>query len=331
MIDRLYDINRVLGAARQLAEGASSPRPVPISAIVRLCRDTVVGGMLPDHERTVEFSARLGLLRIDDEAVTLLDAGHDFLALNPDGYVELTEAQKSLLARTRYLDGCFAAEARRALQSFSRDDEAGRLVWSELDDAPLDADPWLMAHLCQLQVLRRSPDGYETCSGWMQAIRTLLDGPTGLTEERLRQMLVEKQQVGEIGEELALLFEKERLRSIGRIVESQCVRRISSLRVDAGYDIESFDGASTVDVFDRFIEVKSARGVDVRFFWSENEMRTAERLGDRYWIYFIGGIDQATRRSSASPVLFKDPLKSIICDPSFSKLSQGLLVHRKAR
>ena len=331
MIDRLYEINRVLDAVRTLDGGGGSSQPIPIGSIVRLCRDTVVGGLLPDHEQAINFAAQLGLLKIEGGGATVLPDGLDFLSLNPERYIELTVEQRRLLARKQYLDGCFSAECRRALRCFSRDDEGQRLVWCELDDASLDVAPWLIAHLCQLRVLRRTPSGYETVPSAIHAVLSFLNGPSGLTEESLRQMLIEKQEVGDIGEELAAVYEQDRLRSMGKVVEAHCVRRISSVRVDAGYDIESFSGESTSDMFDRFIEVKAARGKDVRFFWSENEMKIAEKLRDRYWIYFIGSIDQSTRTSSVQPLLFQDPIRSIVCDSSFSKHSQGMLVHRKDR
>ena len=78
---------------------------------------------------------------------------------------------------------------------------------------------------------------------------------------------------------------------LGHAVEAHCVRRISNVRVNAGYDIESFDGPSPPVAYDRFIEVKGAKSDKLRFFWSDNEIKVAKKLGKRYWIYFQGSVD----------------------------------------
>lgn len=331
MIERLYEINRVLSAARTLAGGGPA-RPIPIDSIIRLCRDRVVGGRLPDHELAIQFASVLGMLSIDGREVQLLSEGSDFLSLNPENYVELSDEQIKVLSRKKYLDGSFSMDCRRVLKAFSWDDDRRRLVWSELDDAALETTPWLLGHLCQLRVLTRTATGYETTPDATPTAVNFIEEPEGLTEEKLRQMLLEKEAVGDIGEELAMAFEQNRLKAADRVVEAHCVRRISHSRVNAGYDIESFRGDSTTDVFDRFIEVKAARGRDVRFFWTENEMKVAERLRGQYWIYFLGGIDTTSRTCSVQPLLFEDPLISILKDASFSKLAQGgLLVQGNIR
>lgn len=330
MINRLYEINRVLVAARTLTGGVPAST-IPLDSIIRVCRDSVVRGRLPDHEQTIRFVAAVGMLAVDGSAVRLLSDGLDFLSLNPENYIELTDEQVKVLARKQYFDGFFAKPCRRALKGFSWSEELQRLVWSELDDAALDTEPWLMDHLCQLQVLTRTATGYETAQAATQAVLNFIEEPKGMTEEKLRQMLLEKEAVGDIGEELAVVFERNRLMAAGRVVEAHCVRRISRVRVNAGYDVESFGEEMATGVFDRFIEVKAARGKDLRFFWTENEMNVAEQLRDRYWIYFIGGIDAASRTSSVQPLLFQDPLQSIMHNTDVSKTAQGLLVQGKIR
>ncbi len=328
MIERLYEINRVLLAVRTLSGGETETQ-IPIDAIVRLCRDRVIEGRLPDHELAIQFASVLGMLVIEGGEVRLLSDGNDFLSLNPQNYAELTDEQIMVLRRRQYLDGSFSEQCKRVLKEFFWDEAQQRLVWSELDDAALEATPWLLDHLCQLRVLVRTGTGYETTVDATQTVLNFIEESKGLTEEKLRQMLLEKEAVGDVGEELALAFEQNRLKTTGRVVEARCVRRISRVRVNAGYDIESFTAA--VDVFDRFIEVKAARGLEIRFFWTENEMKVAEKLRDKYWIYFFGGIDATSRTCLTQPVLFQDPLHSIMNDANFSKSPQGLLVQGKIR
>lgn len=328
MIDRLYELNRVLSAVRTLS-GAGPARPIPIDSIIRLCRNHVVRGRLPDHGKAIQFAAQLGMLTLIGDGAQLLSDGEDFLSLNEYNYVELSADQIQLLTRNQYLEGRFSGECRRAFAAFSWDEKRGRLIWSELDDAALDTSAWLLDHLCELQILVRTKTGYETTSSATSLVLSFIEEPDGnFTEEKLRQMLLEQEEAGHIGEELAMAFERDRLKSMGCAVQAYCVRRISQIRVNAGYDIDSFSG-KTADVFDRFIEVKATRGKDVRFFWSENEMKVAERLRDNYWIYFISGINLSNRTGSIRPLMFQNPIRSILHDESFSKSAQGFLVQSK--
>ncbi|QQR96668.1 MAG: DUF3883 domain-containing protein [Bacteroidota bacterium] len=60
-------------------------------------------------------------------------------------------------------------------------------------------------------------------------------------------------------------------------MQSELVKRISTINTAAGYDIESFDG-TTDDVFlNRFIEVKATTGEDIRFYWTINEREVAKK------------------------------------------------------
>ena len=330
MIDRLYEINRVLVAARVLS-GAGPAAPIPLDSIIRVCRDSALDGRMPDHGRTIEYVAALGMLIIDGNEARLPSEALDFLSLNPENYFELTEEQVKVLARKHYLGGTFAGQCREVLKKFSWSDESQRLVWSEFDDSGLGTSYWLVDHLCQLRVLVRTSTGFESAEDATQAVANFVEEPKGLTEEKLRQMILEKEAVGDIGEELVMVYERERLRVAHRVVEAHCVRRVSRIRVNAGYDIESFDDEASTGVFDRFIEVKAARGKDLRFFWTENEMKVAEQLRDRYWIYFLGGIDASGRTSSMRPLLFQDPMQSIMNNTEITRSAQGLLVQGKLR
>jgi hypothetical protein len=325
MIDRLDEINRVLASVSMLA-GAGPRGLIPIDLVIRLCREAVRDGRFPDHVLTIEFAAGLGFLSVVGDAVEVTSEGRDFLLLNPSSHYELTSEQKRMLVRKHYLGGNLGPDCRRVFKSFSLAGNPPRLVWSELDDAALNASPWLLAHLCQLGLLVRTSVGYESLSDKTETLVQFVEEPKGLTEERLRQLLLEKEAVGDIGEELALAFERDRLKAENCIVEAHCVKRISAVRVNAGYDLESFNGAAPTGTFDRFIEVKSTRGRDLRFFWTENEMKVAEELRHRYWIYFFAGVDTETRAASQKPILFQDPHHCIMHNSEFIKSPQGVLV-----
>jgi hypothetical protein len=83
--------------------------------------------------------------------------------------------------------------------------------------------------------------------------------------------------------------------------------------------------------FDRFIEVKGSRSPDLRFIWTENEMRVAKKFKDRYWIYFQGGIDLKNRSAKNEPVLFQNPIDTLHKDARIKMTPYGLVVEGKLR
>ncbi len=98
----------------------------------------------------------------------------------------------------------------------------------------------------------------------------------------LKQKLLEMEARGVAAEEWVLEYERRRLQD--HPLHGQ-IRRVSVDDVGAGYDIASFSSHSAL-VHDLFIEVKSYVG-QRRFFWSANEILTAEELGEEYCLYII--------------------------------------------
>jgi hypothetical protein len=141
---------------------------------------------------------------------------------------------------------------------------------------------------------------------YVAAIVRLRSDATGLAEDDLLVSLEAKRKLGAQAEEAVVIFERERLASLGRHAEEMLVRRISGLNVSAGYDIESFDGNKPLFDHDRHIEVKASQGSNVRFYWTAGERQAARRLGSMYWIYFVGSFSAASRRD-ISPLMIQDP------------------------
>lgn len=328
MIERLDELNRVLDAAIVLG-GAGPGQAFPLDSLLRLCRLNVRRGLLPNHERTVQFADSLGLLRWVGSDLQITEAGLLFMSFNPARYYELTADQSRLLARQHYLGGAYAEKCRTVLRAFSVSDDPPKLFWSEVDDGAIDGEPWVLSHLCQLGLLARIEAGYESSPMAAALLLDFVEEPKGITEDRLRELLLEREALGKIGEQLAMAFERRRLLDSGHLVEAQCVRLISKLRVNAGYDVESFDGSAPSGTFDRFIEVKASRSKDLRFYWTENEMKVAQQLGARYWIYYFGGVDEVTQETDLAPMLFQDPMQSIMSNDELTKLPQGLFVQGK--
>ena len=116
---------------------------------------------------------------------------------------------------------------------------------------------------------------------------------------------------------------------MGHVIEARCIRRISHVRVNAGYDIESFNGPSPAVNYDRFIEVKAARGPQMRFFWTQNEIQVATRLGERYWIYFQGTVNVTKGIARNEPIMLQNPARSVLRDGNFKTTPHGLIVEER--
>jgi hypothetical protein len=103
---------------------------------------------------------------------------------------------------------------------------------------------------------------------------------------------------GELGEKVVLALERNRLRKSGRNDLADSVRWVSAESVGEGYDILSYETDGT----ERFIEVKTSIGNSKTFDLSDNEWRTACRLGDKYYICRVTHV-----RSSPKTVFYCDP------------------------
>lgn len=325
MIDKLAELNRVLLAVKDLvdADGFAS-----VDAVIEHCRSAVIEARIPKHEISMSFAEQIGLLTSRGAAVSLTENGLGFVDLNPGSLYDLSEGQKRFLLRTCYLHGPFRKQARSILKEFSQALGGDALRWSVYDSSPLP-DEWAAEHLNQLGLLRRRDDGWEVSAEYTKTVAVFLEEGEGWSEERFKEYLKEKEEVGKLGEDLVKAFEAHRLTKMGHKVEARCVRRISNVRVNAGYDIESFDGPSPAVNYDRFIEVKAARGPQMHFFWSQNEVQVATRLGERYWIYFQGGVDITKGVARHEPIMLQNPAQSILRDGKFKTTPHGLIVEAK--
>jgi hypothetical protein len=100
------------------------------------------------------------------------------------------------------------------------------------------------------------------------------------------------------------------------------VKRISSIKVEAGYDIISFNSMTSNEV-DRFIEVKSF-SKKPEFYWSRNEIGTAEMKGSKYFLYLVDR--SLIGKNDYEPQIIQDPYKNIFGDPNWQKDPQNWLV-----
>jgi hypothetical protein len=129
----------------------------------------------------------------------------------------------------------------------------------------------------------------------------------------LLDLLEIKRKHGELAEEFVLHKERERLINCNREDLSILVRKVSDQNIAAGYDILSFDGKDSDIFHDRFIEVKGTTGNQVSFYISKNELETARRLRDKYWIYCVLNIETTKKL-----IMLRNPNKTVFKNRNFT-------------
>jgi hypothetical protein len=124
------------------------------------------------------------------------------------------------------------------------------------------------------------------------------------SQEELLLQLKRKQEDGDKGELFVLEYEVRRL-----LNPTLMPKRVSLIDVSAGYDILSFEDSTSLH-FDRYIEVKSFRGTP-HFYWSANEKRIAEVLGENYFIYLVDLDKTEEDESEYTPTIIANPVKKL--------------------
>jgi len=323
MIANLNEINRVLYTLYRLTKQRKS---VPRGILVDVLNDAVILAQNPAFDPVLDFTARLGIVATRRSGVSITPLGTEVLAENAAGLYELQPRQKDLLFRRCYLDGPLRQEMKMLVKCLSADPATGKMMWSSVDSEPFGEIEWLSRHLIQLGALNANKHLLVVSDHHRETISQFVDEGGDYTEEQMENNLREKRLLAEMAESFVVDFERARLAKIGHKLESACVHRISKHRVNAGYDISSFSGASKNLNHDRFIEVKGSGQATVFFFWTQNEMKIAEKMGDKYWIYFVGGIDRKKRQVTRQPVMLQNPHIKLKSDSRFQVQPHNMLV-----
>ena len=118
--------------------------------------------------------------------------------------------------------------------------------------------------------------------------------------------------LGEAGELLVLVFEKERLTKAGQAHLVNQIRHVAVLEGDGtGYDIYSVNP----DGGPRYIEVKTTKGpANTDFFLTSNEVAFANAHPDHYFLYRVYGVDPT--KGTGEVYITKGP----VSEPTYSML-----------
>ena len=135
-------------------------------------------------------------------------------------------------------------------------------------------------------------------------LREVTNSKRKISEAELLKTLEAKKIQGELAEKWAFEYEKKRLQLTKHFEK---VKIISKIDVGAGFDILSFECENS-RVYDRFIEVKSFKGVP-HFYWTKNESEVGSIKGNNYFIYLID-IDKIINEKY-EPIIIQNPYNEL--------------------
>lgn len=285
--------------------------------LISHCKTVVHGGQMGEYELVIEYCKQCGLLKIKDSGVYLSSLGERFLSANPEKYFEITEAQKQLVAERIVFRGAWVNHARELFEKFSLN-QTSAVYEISIIDSPITAEHNSIVHLFKhLGILLEHDYVIKVDKKYSELVYHITADGKVVSEQQLEKILMENRKLGAQAENAVVQFEKKRLNNLGKEIQSEMVKRISTINTAAGYDIESFDGTSDEIFPNRFIEVKATSGNDLRFYWSNNEMNVAKQKEKKYWIYMVKSFKES-EENKICPILIQDPIKAI---PNYSYLS----------
>tara|TARA_B100001989_G_C24306147_1_gene348165 strand:- start:123 stop:653 length:531 start_codon:yes stop_codon:yes gene_type:complete len=140
---------------------------------------------------------------------------------------------------------------------------------------------------------------------YVNTLKHLLVPKGSLSPRQLKVALNNNERVGREAELRILQYEIERLSNTPFLLSK--IEHVANKRVNAGYDILSFElEPKKEEILKRHIEVKAVSAKDYRFFMSRNEIETAIKHRERYFLYLLPVTNQG---------IFDINMLEIICDP----------------
>ena len=274
--EQIGAVNLVLSC---LSDG---PRETEATLRALLMRSGVSGGLVNPYD-SLELAIQLSLVEETSGENRLTALGQELLAAASwPPYNRFNEHQGRRMLDVLIHRSEFAISLAKLIRKMRRrPDGALELVPGSVT-LPLDELQCLHA-LQSVRAVRYSSGVLVMDVSVYQSIMGVLGISAALTEEELL-VILELQRIRAVeAENYVMALEVNRLTEGGRIDLAGLIERVATRDVSAGYDIRSFE----LDGSDRYIEVKSSTGTDIRFFLSSNEWRFLAEHDTDAWIYFV--------------------------------------------
>lgn len=281
----------------------------------------VIENTYQNYDEFKKFCLDVKILKLENNNFMLTELGEEILS-NDEGY-DLNQKQEELFIEECFLNGNLSKVVLPLLAEFHEEDSKFWFPKNEIFGVCMN--PEILPMLYEIKLLEKKDTQIFINEKFTDKIQRLTVGlpKRKISQNQIDDSLIIMKKIGNLGEEIALKYEKERLTKIDCEKEAQNVERISEKWANAGYDIRSFDGKSDDLNHDRFIEVKSSTDVEFSIHWSYNEMEIAKKYPDNYWIYFIPKID-LQNQTSDEPLLIPNPIKNILENSDYDKKSESL-------
>ena len=254
----------------------------------------------------------MGVLDITDKFLELTNLGEKILG------TLYKEKIKEIFVLECFLKGKLSKDVLQAVNNFHVNDD--KTMWYPKKDLfALFIEPKILVILNDTNFLKKNGEIVTINQKFMPALNNELKKVVrkkppksqAQLEKELEEERENKKRIGEIAENIVLEFEKN---------QSRKAKRISQEDAEAGYDIESLDEDGNV----RLIEVKGSTGDEFNIYWTKNEIKTARKNRDKYWLYFVPGVDIKSEKFN-EPELYPDPIASILDSNQFTEIKEETL------
>lgn len=311
---KLNFFNKVLISLSELTPTGDS---CSVDSLITQCKSVVLGGQRGEYESVLNHCKHCGLLQIKNRNVAISILGQKFLNANMERYFEINEAQKQLLAERIIFKGAWNNHARALFEHFVVNQTSSTYELSTVDTSLPKSLNTTVHFFKYLGILQEEEYIIQVAKKYSQLVYELTADGKAISEQQLEQLLMENRKLGAQGENAVVEFEKQRLKKLGKMFQSEMVKRISIINTAAGYDIESFDGTTDEISPNRFIEVKTTTRSDIRFHWTINEREVAKKRKNKYWIYVLTSFRE-DKPSESLPIMIQNPEDIIPKHDSFS-------------
>lgn len=295
--------NKVLISLADLTPSGDS---CSIESLINQCKSVVFGGVRGEYETVLNHCKYSGLISSKKNYISISTLGHKFLSANRERYFEINEAQKQILAERIVFNGAWSIHARGLFEYFSVNQATAIYELSTIDTSLPISQNSTVHFFKYLGILKEGEFVIQVDKKYSELVYQLTADSKAISEQQLEKMLMENNKLGAKAEQAVVEFEKRRLVKMGKTVQAELVKRISTVNTAAGYDVESFDG-NTDDIFpNRFIEVKATTGDEIRFYWTNNEINVAHKKQKKYWIYMMKKFRE-NNPNEAMPIMIQNP------------------------
>ena len=274
--------------------------------------EPVYEATFPDYLRLEQFCFQTEILLVEEESLGLTKLGEEILRESDDDYL-INQSLKELFVKKCLLRGNFSKKILPALAQFENNSryrmDKVTTLFEQSNILPILYEADLL--------IKQTPDVIINQEFSQEVEKQIIQLPRKkpkITQAQLDDDLEKerenKKKIGELAENIVLEFEKKRLGEDGHTK----IRRISQEYANAGYDIESPD---------RLIEVKGSTGDEFSIYWSQNEIETARENRDKYWIYFVPGVNLKTK-TSKKPIPIPDPIANVLESDQYKEKKETL-------